>query len=218
MNRKLNPVVMVGAVLALVGVAVLAVLAARGGGSSSDGKKVRALVTTAPVAAGTPASAAALTVTELPSSSVPAGALTDAAAVTGQVALRSLNKGEVVVPGAFGLQGVAAAGGVVLPAGKEGLGIELGFVPGGLRYVVPGNRITIWATPKGGASHVLVDAIQVISTTPGTGDGAATAVTPAPGNLDFLLAVSRDEAQAIINQQVKGSVLYFTLASTGQKA
>ena len=217
MNRKLNPVVMVGAVLALVGVAVLAVLAARGG-SSSGNKKLRALVTTAPVAAGTPAAAAALTVTELPSSSVPAGALTDPAAVTGQVALRSLSKGEVVVPGAFGQQGVAAAGGVVLPPGKQGLGVELGFVPGGLRYVVPGNRITIWSTPKNGASRVLVDGIQVISTTPGAGDGAATAVTPAPGNLDFLLAVSKSEAQAIINAQVNGSVLYFTLADTGQKA
>ena len=218
MNRKLNPVVLVGALLALAGVAVLAVLATRGGGSSDEGKKVRALVTTTAVAAGTPASSAALTVTELPASAVPAGAFTDPASVAGQVALRSLAKGEVVVPGTFGQQGVAASGGVVLPAGKEGLGVELGFVPGGLRYVVPGNRITIWATPKSGASRVLVDQIQVISTTPGTGDGAATPVTPAPGNLDFLLAVSRDEAQAIINAQVKGSVLYVTLAGTGQKA
>ena len=46
MNRKLNPVVLVGALLALAGVAVLAVLATRGGGSSDEGKKVRALVTT----------------------------------------------------------------------------------------------------------------------------------------------------------------------------
>src|SRR5689334_16912364 len=112
MNRKLNPVVMVGALLALVGVAVLAVLAARGGGTSSSSTKVKALVTTAAVAPGTPAAAAGLTVTELPSSSVPPGAFSDPAAVTGQVALRSLAKGEVVVPGAFGQQGVAAAGGV----------------------------------------------------------------------------------------------------------
>src|SRR5690348_17074852 len=133
MTRKVNPVVMVGALLALAGVAVLAVLAARGGATGS--KKVRALVTTAAVAAGTPAASAALAVAELPSSAVPAGALTDLAAVTGQVARRSLVKGEVVVPGAFGQQGVAAAGGVVLPAGTEGLGVELGFAPGGLRYV-----------------------------------------------------------------------------------
>ena len=218
MNRKLNPVVIVGALLALAGVAVLAVLAARGGDSSGEGKKVRALVTTAPVVAGTPASAAKLTVTELPASAVPAGAFTDPASVAGQVALRTLAKGEVVVPGTFGQQGVAASGGVVLPAGKEGMGVELGFAPGGLRYVVPGNRITVWAAPKSGASTVLVDNIQVIATTPGTGDGAATPVTAGPGNLDFLLAVSRDEAAAIIAAQSRGVTLYFTLAGTGQKA
>ena len=217
MNRKLNPVVMVGAVLALAGVAVLAVLATRGGGAGDD-KKVRALVTTAAVAVGTPAASAALSVTELPASAVPAGALTDPAAVAGQIALRPLAKGEIVVPGVFGQQGVAASGGVVLPAGKEGLGVELGFAPGGLRYVVPGNRITVWSASKSGASKVLVDNIQVIATTPGAGDGAATAATAGPGNLDFLLAVGRDEAAAIITAQSKGATLYFTLAGTGQKA
>jgi Flp pilus assembly protein CpaB len=210
---------MVGALLALAGVAVLAVLAARGGeDSGSDSKKVRALVAAAPVAAGTPAASARITVTELPASSVPAGAFTDPASVAGQVALRSIAKGEVVVPGAFGQQGVAASGGVVLPAGKEGLGVELGFAPGGLRYVVPGNRITVWAASKTGSSRVLVDNIAVIATTPGAGDGAATAVTAGPGNLDFLLAVSREEAASIITAQTKGATLYFTLAGTGQKA
>jgi hypothetical protein len=76
----------------------------------------------------------------------------------------------------------------------------------------------VWAASKSGSSQVLVDGIQVIATTPGTGDGAATAVTAGPGNLDFLLAVSRDEAQAVISAQTKGLTLYFTLAGTGQKA
>ena len=216
MNRKLNPVVLAGAVLALAGVVVLALIASRGDDSGS-GKKLRVLVTSAPVAAGTSAASAALAVKELPASAVPAGALTDPAAVTGQVALRALAQGEVVVPGTFGTRGVAASGGVVLPAGKEGLGVELGFAPGGLRYVVPGNRITVWSTPKNGSSRMLLENVQVIATTPGTGDGAATAVTAGPGNLDFLLAVSRDEAAQVISAQAKGSSLYFTLAGSGQK-
>ena len=216
MIRKVNPVVLVGAVLALAGVVVLAVIAA-GGGDSTDGKKVSVLVTSVPVAAGTSAAAAGLQVKELPVSAVPAGALTDPVAVAGQVALRALAQGEVVVPGTFGTRGVAASGGVVLPSGKEGLGVELGFAPGGLRYVVPGNRITVWATPKSGTSRVLLQSVQVIATTPGAGDGAATPVIAGPGNLDFLLAVSRDEAAAVITAQSKGAALYFTLAGTTQK-
>jgi Flp pilus assembly protein CpaB len=216
MIRKVNPVVLVGAVLALAGVVVLAIIAANGGDSGS-GKKLSVLVTSVPVAAGTSASAAGLTVKALPASAVPAGAFTSPASVTGQVALRALAKGEVVVPGTFGTRGVAASGGVVLPAGKEGLGVELGFAPGGLRYVVPGNRITVWSTPKSGTSRMLLENVQVIATTPGAGDGAATAVTAGPGNLDFLLAVSREEAALVITAQAKGSLLYFTLAGTGQK-
>jgi Flp pilus assembly protein CpaB len=215
MTRKLNPVVLIGAVLALAGVAFLAVLATSGGGGS--GKKLSVLVTSGPVAAGTPAASAGLQVKELPASAVPSGALTDPAAVTGQVALRALAQGEVVVPGTFGTRGVAATGGVVLPAGKEGLGVELGFAPGGLRYVVPGNRITVWSTPKVGPAQVLLQNVQVIATTPGVGDGASTAVTPGPGTLDFLLAVNRDEAALVITAQAKGAALYFTLAGTAQK-
>ena len=216
MIRKVNPVVLVGAVLALAGVVVLAVIAA-GGGDSSDGKKVSVLVTSVPVAAGTSAAAAGLQVKQLPASAVPAGALTDPAAVAGQIALRALAQGEVVVPGTFGTRGVAASGGVVLPAGKEGIGVELGFAPGGLRYVVPGNRITVWATPKSGSAEVLLQNVLVMSTTPGAGDGAATPVVAGPGVLDFLLAVSRDEAERVITAQSKGSFLYFTLAGTTQK-
>jgi pilus assembly protein CpaB len=216
MNRKLNPVVIAGAVIALAGVAFLAVLAARGDGGSD--KTMSVLVTTVPVAAGTPAAGAGLAVKQVAVSAVPAGAFTDASAVAGQVATRALAKGEVIVPGTFGTQGVAAAGGVVLPPGKQGLAVELGFVPGGLRYVVPGNRINVWATPKGGSSHVLLAGVHVIATTPGTGDGASAAVTPAPGNLDFLLAVTGSEASRVITAQAAGDILYFTLAGADQKS
>ena len=215
--RKTNPIIVMGAVLAVAGVAVLVALASRGGGTSS-GKSVDVLVASAPVAAGTAAAAAPLAVKSLPVSAVPEGALTSAAAVSGQVALHPLAKGEVVVPGTFGQTGVAVAGGVVLPKGMEGIGVELGFVPGGLRYVVPGNRITVWAAAKGGSARVLLQSVQVIATTPGTGTGAATAITAGPGVLDFLLAVTTEQAAKIISAQTSGATMYFTLASTGSKA
>ena len=215
MTRKTNPVVVTGAVLALAGVVVLAVLAGRG--SSTGGATKEVLVASAPVTAGTSADAAQLVVKKIPASAVPVGALTSASAVSGKVALHSLSKGQVVTPDAFGQQGVAATGGVVLPAGKQGLGVELGFAPGGLRYVVPGNHITIWASSKTGVTKMILPSVEVIATTPGSGTGAATDVTPGPGNLDFLLAVSPTEAAQVIAAQTSGATLYFTLAATGQK-
>ena len=216
MNRKPNPVILAGALLAVVGVVVLVMLASKGD-SNANGKTTKVLVASSAIAVGTPAAGAGLEVKSLPASAVPAGALTDPALVTGQVALRSLAKGEVVLPGAFGAQGVATTGGVVLPPGKEGLGVELAFAPGGLRYVVPGNKITVWATPKGAAAtRVILQDVLVIATTPGAGTGASTAVTAGPGTLDFLLAVSRGQAAQVIAAQASGSSLYFTLASTKQ--
>jgi len=219
MNRKPNPVILAGALLAVVGVVVLVMLASKGD-SNASGKTTKVLVASTAIAVGTPSAGAGLVVKSLPASAVPAGAITNPSLLTGQVALRAIAKGEVVLPGAFGVQGVAATGGVVLPPGKEGLGVELAFAPGGLRYVVPGNKITVWATPKvtGGAAvtRVILQDVLVIATTPGAGTGASTAVTAGPGTLDFLLAVSRSQAAQVIAAQASGSSLYFTLANPKQ--
>lgn len=221
MNRKFNPVIVVGALLAVAGVAVLVGLAAKDDNPSANGT-VRVVVATAAIAAGTPAGSAAIEVQDVAAGAVPNGSLIDPAAIAGQVALRPIAKGEVVAASAFGAQGVAAAGGVRLPAGKEGLGVELAFAPGGLRYVLPGNKITVWSTPKVKEGEVaspraILQDILVIATTPGAGTGAATEVTAGPGALDFLLAVTRAEAASVIGAQASGASLYFTLASTDQQ-
>jgi Flp pilus assembly protein CpaB len=152
----------------------------------------------------------------VPISAVPDNAVTSLAAVAGQVALTDVSANQVVTPRMFGVQGVAAAGGVVLPKGKKAIGVELGFAPGGLRYVVPGDRIDVYASRKTGdtaTTRVLVTSVQVIATTPGAGNGAATSAQSGPGNLDFLLAVDEAQAQRIVNAQAGQESLYFTLAA-----
>ncbi len=221
MSRKFNPLVAVGALLALVGVAVLIGLASRDE-KAADARMVTALVATAAVPVGTAASAVTLEVKELRSDAVPAGSPTDTSQLNGLVALRAIGKGEVVAAGAFGAQGIAATGGVRLPAGKQALGLELPFAPGGLRYVVPGNKITVWAVPKTkdnvvGVAVPVVRDVLVIATTPGAGTGAATDAAAGPGNLVFLLAVSPAEAAVLIGVQGGGnSVLYATLTDSKQ--
>src|SRR4051812_48104651 len=103
--------------------------------------------------------------------------------------------------------------------------MELGFAPGGLRYVVPGNKINVYVAPKGqanpdGAVHitpgkVIVKDLLVLRTTPGLGDGNGTAPVAGPGNLDFLLAVDDTQAKILIGAASSPDVgaLYFTLSS-----
>lgn len=225
MNRKFNPIIAVGAVLLLVGVVVLAVLAARGGGGSGS-SKVKALVATADIPANTPIGSASLQVQDVDKSSVPAGSPTSTAVLAGTFSAAKILKGSVIGPGAFTTVTAATPTGVSLPKGKEAVGLELGFAPGGLRYVVPGNHINVYVAPKAKSNGdgtvsvtpgtLLVPNVLVLRTTPGAGDGNGTAVTPGAGNLDFLLAASQVEARILIgaasNPDV--NVLYFTLAST----
>jgi Flp pilus assembly protein CpaB len=221
MRSRNNLIIAVGIVLALVG-AGTAVAYVKG--SSSEKADTRAVVVAGKsVAAGSPAASAALEVKRIPSSAVPSNAVTSTTALNGQVALVAVSAGQVVTPAMFGVQGVATAGGVVLPKGKKGIGVQLGFAPGGLRYVVPGNRIDIISSTRGedgqqARTQVLLSSIEVIATTPGAGTGAPTAVTAGAGNLDFLLAVDEAEALKIVNAQAAQQSLYFVLAETRKGA
>lgn len=220
--RKINPLIVAGALTALVGAAGLAMVVQKDPSSPTETTR-KVVVASAAVAPGTPAAQAALEVKSVPAAAVVPGTATDPVTLSGQVALRPLAAGEMVTPGAFGVQGVAADGGVILPEGKEGIGVELGFPQGGLRYVVPGNRITVWATRKPAEgerprAEAILENVQVIATTPGAGTGAATEVVPGPGNLQFLLALSRGESARLIEAQVGGAALYFTLADSAAAA
>jgi pilus assembly protein CpaB len=228
MNRKFNPVIVVGAVLALAGIAVLAVLATKGD-STSKPRTIKALVATSDIAAGTPANTASMQVQDVSSSDVPNGSPTSAGALAGQIATVRITKGTVISSGAFGNVSTAVtSAGIALPKGKQALGIELGFAPGALRYVVPGNKITVWVTPKQKAKSdgtvpyspgvALVQDVLVLRTTPGSGDGSGTSATAGPGNLDFLLAVDDTQASRLVGaaSQPDVNTLYVTLSSTSQ--
>jgi Flp pilus assembly protein CpaB len=223
MNRKFNPIIAVGALLLLVGVVVLAVLAARGGSSSSS--QVKALVAQSDVPAGTPVASAHLQVESVSSKDVPAGSPSDLSSLAGKFATTRILKGQVINAASFGQVGQPTSAGVSLPKGKQALGMELGFAPGGLRYVVPGNKINVFAVPKSKADgtgtvhvtpgQVVLRDLLVLRTTPGAGDGSGTAPVPGAGNLDFLLAVDETQARVLVGAAATAdvNVLYFTLSN-----
>lgn len=209
--------IVVGVVLAVLG-AAFAVLYVRGEEAAAvDTKAV--VVVTANVAAGAPAKSVPFAVRKVDAKAVPADALTSTAVLNGQVALHALSANQVVTKSMFGVSGAPSSGGVVLPKGKKGIGVELAFAPGGLRYVVPGDRIDIVRSIKRGdnvQTAVLLENLQVIATTPGAGTGEATTAQAGPGTLHFLLAVDQAEALKIVNAQHSQHALYFALASTGK--
>lgn len=215
MKSRNNLMIVVGVVLAVLG-AGFAVLYVRGDAASAVETRP-AIVVTKAVRAGTPAKDVPVEVRQVDARAVPADAIPSTATLNGQVALMALSPNQVVTQSMFGVQGTAASGGVVLPKGKKGIGVELAFAPGGLRYVVPGDKIdVIYSEKKGDAvsTKVLLDAVQVIATTPGAGTGESTEVQAGPGALHFLLAVDEAQALKVVNAQHSGHALYFTLAAT----
>jgi pilus assembly protein CpaB len=214
-----NLMIVVGVVLAVLG-AAFAVLYVRGDEAAAVGTKP-AIVVTKDVRAGTAAKDIAFEVRKVDARAVPADAVTSTATLTGQVALTGLSANQVVTQSMFGVAGAASSGGVVLPKGMKGIGVELSFAPGGLRYVVPGNKIDVLYSEKRGdtvTTKVLLKAVQVIATTPGAGTGESTEVQAGPGTLHFLLAVDDAQAVKVVNAQHSGHALYFTLAETSQGA
>lgn len=217
MKSRNNLMIVVGAVLAVLGVA-FAMLYVRGDDAAATDTRQVVVVTKA-VAAGTPAAQVSFEKRRVDVKAVPSDALSDTVTLNGQVALHALSANTVVTKAMFGIQGTAASGGVVLPKGKKGIGVELGFAPGALRYVVPGDLIDVIASQKVGdkvTTRTLLRGVQVIATTPGAGTGESTPVTAGTGTLHFLLAVTDAQSLQLVNAQHAGHSLYFTLVETGK--
>ncbi|HVF06336.1 MAG TPA: Flp pilus assembly protein CpaB [Frankiaceae bacterium] len=217
MKSRNNLMIVVGVVLAVLG-AAFAALYVRGNEAAAVDTRAVVVVAKA-VRAGTPAADAAFEVRRMPATGVPADALQSTATLNGQVALHAISANQVVTQSMFGVRGTAASGGVVLPKGMKGIGVELAFAPGGLRYVVPGDRIDVFASEKRGdavTTQVLLRGVQVIATTPGAGTGEATPTQAGPGALHFLLAVDEAQAVKIVNARHAEHAMYFALAATGK--
>ena len=219
MKSRNNLMIVVGVVLAVLGAAFAALYVRGNEAAAVDSRAV--VVITKNVRAGTPAADVPMEVRRMPVAAIPADALTSTAPLNGQVVLHPLSANQVVTKAMFGVRGAAASGGVVLPKGMKGIGVELAFAPGGLRYVVPGDRVDVVTSEKRGdvvTTKVLLTAVQVIATTPGAGTGESTPATAGPGTLHFLLAVDEAQAVKIVNARHADHDMYFTLASTGKGA
>jgi pilus assembly protein CpaB len=116
-----------------------------------DEELVEVFVAQGDIAAGTTADEAAaqglIDTDEIPSRTLPQGAIGDLGQLDGQVAVGPIYDGEVIVSQRFG-RTVAAAGGVGLdvPEGTEAVTVEAGVIAGVAGFVQPGDDVSVIAT------------------------------------------------------------------------
>jgi len=155
------------AVIALVG-AVLVLLYAR----SADQRALAAqspadvYVSSQAVPAGTSLRDAVrtdlITLTQVPSASLPAGALTTVDETNAAlVALTDIPPGEYVLSAAFGEEALGEKA-IQVPAGQLAVSVQLSDPARVGTFVTPGSHLTIFATP------------DLTASTSGTGDGTTT--------------------------------------------
>ncbi len=116
-----------------------------------DEQLVEVFVAQGDIAPGTTADAAAaqglIDTDEIPSRTVPEGAIGDLTQLDGLVAVGPIYDGEVIVSQRFG-RTVAVAGGVGLdvPEGTEAVTVEAGVIAGVAGFVQPGDDVSVIAT------------------------------------------------------------------------
>ncbi len=133
------------------------------------------LVAKSTIAAGTTGDAAlssgSLQSTSVPAEAVIPGAIGDASAVAGLVAVSTIYAGQQIIPQQWGSGGATSS--LPIPAGKLAMSIQLGDPQRVAGFVVPGSSVAVFATlpdPLGGhqTTRVLLASAPVIAVGPTT--------------------------------------------------
>jgi Flp pilus assembly protein CpaB len=213
--RKLNLTIIAGALIALIGVALVVAYGRGVDDKIADGKKTTpVLVATSDLPAGASAAdvRAHSKVKQVPREYAVAQPLASAA---------SINAASVLLgPAPVGTQlstrsfGTAAAAATLTPSpGNVALAVSVGLVPGVARYVTPGSKIDLFFTGGSGGVKVtklFATNVKVLSTTPagGAAEGA--------GDVLVIVDVTPTLAQRIVVGLGSGS-LYFALNAEGRE-
>ncbi len=231
-------------VVALLGTVLVFLYAQNAEERAQAGQQpVQVLVAKTTIPAGTTGAAAsangAFELTSVPQANVVPGALSDATPLADQLALATVFAGQQIIAPQWGTQGQSA--GLVLPAGKIALSVQLGDPERVAGFVSPGSEVVIFTAgtptvattgaPAGQATvRTLLAKIQVLAVGPTVvgskpnpdGSGSGTSANPEQIPTAILtLAVTQDEAQKIIFASGRGgsgfTLLYFGLMGKDSK-
>ena len=173
--RKLNIVILLGLVVALLGAALVYVAGQRVEERVAAGREsVTVFVARNTLTEGTRGSdldvGTDLDEQKVPRAFIPEGAITDLAAVADQVLLGPVPKGSALAGAMFGAPTETAA--VRPAAGRLALAVGVDITPGVARYLAPGSVVDVFVTYPGGVgdraalrTKLFVSGVKVLSVT-----------------------------------------------------
>lgn len=226
--RKLNITIVIGALVAVLGAALVLAYGRSVDRRIADGRETRpVLVAKEQLNRGTLAEGVSRSVElrQVPAAYVPAGALTDLGQVSGLELLGPVPQGGYLSAQQFGAQQGAD---VVRPGkGKVALAVGVGVTPGVARYVTSGSVVDVFVTytsgrQAAGRTKLFHSGAKVLSVSvaPPTGqeqqDSQGSGANDAAGQVVAVLEVTPQEAERIVNATTLGS-LYLALSADGQE-
>ena len=221
MTRTTKGIMLAGLAFVVAGGAGAAYLGTRPSEGSGDaGGDVEVHYAAAPVAPGTAWSTAlaegGVRTKALASARRPVNAVTDPAALSGQVAAVAIPEGAVVTTDMFS-DPQTRIGTVVVAPGKRALSLELEPVAGVSGFVGAGDRIDVYGVSKGDETtagvRLVLQGVEVLNV---NGAGLPSAQgQPGGPNLVYLLAVTPAEAERLIYIS-EYHKLYFDLVPKGE--
>lgn len=225
MRQRSNLIVVLGAAVFIVGVAITFLILNNNTSSanSSSGPKVTILFARSPIPQGTQGAALvnAVQPRTVPLGQKPATAISTLAELSGKATTRPIAAGEALVLEQFSVP-ATALGTINIPKDKQALAIQLGTVPGAGGFAAVGDKIDIYGvTPnalggipaQGGIQvHLVMQGIEVLRVDNATQLPSAAQGAPSGTAVVYLLAVSPQQAEQLIYLSTF-QALYFALVS-----
>ncbi len=214
-----NTTAVIGLVVGLIGAILLGLFVARSTDGDVPADAVTVLVAATDITANTPATsltAAQVETRDVPGDLRPVTAVDDVAALEGQLAVRTIGRGEILSTTMFAAAG-PVAGGVIVEEGYEAISVQADRAPGVEGYVTPGDKVNVYATVIQQAAgelaspftQLVLGHVRVLAVTPGASDGQAAQVTEgAPTRLTMLLEVRPEDAPVLVFAEQQGSLWY----------
>lgn len=207
MHSRSTTIIGAGVVVALLGGLLVFVYARnlRGSAGASTTPTVAAFVASSSITVGTQGSAITTMVRQssVPASARPADAVTSLSQLSGLVALRKIEAGEVVTTSQFGTAGTPSTdtSGLAIPPGQNAITVNVPIPQDVAGYVTPGDRVNVYMMSKdlgsGNAVRLLLSNVAVLATVP-AGTPAATTPAPATGAEFFTLALSPPDIEKLV--------------------
>lgn len=228
--KRANLLMVAGAVLLVVGLALVWLLGRDDGGTASE-PRLSVLVARDDLSAGQTGeelvAQGKVSIEQVAASEAEPGALTSTTAMAGTVMTGNLAEGDQVLAGSV-RDAVLRSAAITIPDDKQALAVTLDATAGGAGYAGIGDRINLYTNidpdapgaPRAPFTRLVLSDVEVLDissqiTPQRAQDSASGAAREASQTITLLLAVDADEAETAIFA-VNQNTLWITVLPEGQ--